>query len=459
MVAPTQKIAETGFEQAADMIEAGLDIPGVETGWLKDRLHVRAHLNRIECRVTGAKLEIKTFDTKVVTGRKPVFVLVDETHELGTMATAEKVFRQLRGGQDPFPESVFIQITTQSDGRPAGVFRSELDYARSVRDGRITENVRTLPVIYELPEDVQTADDQAWRNPDMWSAVNPNVGRSTSVDKLVMGFARAEADGKAALQSWATQHLNVEAGLALHSNRWRGADYWLQNGESGLSVHDILERCDVVTAGIDGGGLDDLMALAILGRERGSRRWLHWVHAWAHPIVFELRKDIVSSLEQFRDDGDLTLIERKGQEYEDIAGWLMDVEERGLFPETQAVGIDPAQVMALLDQLAIAGLPAERLEAAPQWAAKLSPCIWGIEKKLEWGDFVHGAQPIMAWAIENAQVEQKGNAVMITKQVSGKAKIDPLAATFDAAMMMHRNPEAARQASYLDQPDAEVLIL
>jgi len=39
---------------------------------------------------------------------------------------------------------------------------------------------------------------------------------------------------------------------------------------------------------------------------------------------------------------------------------------------------------------------------------------------------VHGGQRLMAWAVSNARVEPKGNAIVITKQASGTAKIDPL---------------------------------
>ena len=48
----------------------------------------------------------------------------------------------------------------------------------------------------------------------------------------------------------------------------------------------------------------------------------------------------------------------------------------------------------------------------------------------------------MAWAVGNARVEPKGNAILITKQASGSAKIDPLMALFDAASLMALAPQA-----------------
>jgi hypothetical protein len=36
-----------------------------------------------------------------------------------------------------------------------------------------------------------------------------------------------------------------------------------------------------------------------------------------------------------------------------------------------------------------------------------------------------GGQALMSWAVSNARVEPKGNAIVITKQASGAAKIDP----------------------------------
>jgi phage terminase large subunit-like protein len=55
----------------------------------------------------------------------------------------------------------------------------------------------------------------------------------------------------------------------------------------------------------------------------------------------------------------------------------------------------------------------------------------------------------MSWAVANARVEPKGNAIVITKQASGWAKTDPLMAAFDAIALMSTNPWSTRPSIFV----------
>jgi phage terminase large subunit-like protein len=447
IIGPTQKIADVAFEQAKGMIEADPE------GYLRDRFHVQDHKKTIVDRINGTRLMVRTFGMDVLTGAKPIFCLIDEIHVLGSVHYAADVIRQIRGGMLPFPESLLVMITTQSDHSPAGVFKTELQYARGVRDGSITESVKLLAVLYEFPEAVQTDKKQPWLNPDLWHLVTPNLGKSISIEALREGFERAKADGMGEVIAWATQHLNVQVGMALHVDRWIGADHWPAAGDKSISFERILDECEVACAGIDGGGLDDLFALSIIGRHRETKRWMHWAHAWAHPEVFELRKDIAPRLLAMADMGDLTQCEDPTQDIDEACDWIMRVHDARLFPEAAAVGLDPFGVAALIDALIGAGIGEDQLASIPQ-GARLSQATWGLERKLKDGTFVHGAQELMTFSVGNAIAEQRGNAVLITKQTAGKAKIDPLVATLNAVTLMARNPKVSRRSieSMLSRP-------
>ncbi len=439
IIGPTQKISEVAFEQAKGIILAD--------DWLQKRFHLVEHKKTIRDRKTGTRLMVRTFGMDVLTGAKPIFALIDEVHILGSIPYAADVIRQIRGGMLPFPESCLVMITTQSDHPPMGVFRSELQYARGVRDGTITDRVRLLPVLYEFPEKMQTSDDKDWLDPTFWPMVTPNLGRSITLDAMLDGYARARQDGPAEVISWATQHLNVEVGLALHSNRWVGADFWLSAVDERIrSLQDLIARCEVAVAGIDGGGLDDLLGLYVMGRDRETRQTLGWGHAWLHPVALERRKENGPVLRDFEAQGDVTICTYPTEDHDGVCDVLLTIRDAGLFPETEAVGLDQAGVAALLDAFNQAGLEKRLLVAIPQ-GYKLAQSIWGMERKLMEGTFRHGGQPLMAWCLGNARAVLKGSAVIIDKETAGKAKIDPLIALFNAYALISRNPVASGMMS------------
>jgi phage terminase large subunit-like protein len=421
-IGPTQEISDLAFQQAAGMVE----IDPV----LAAKCHIQHHIKKITYRPTGAFLKVKSFSPNVVTGSKPAGVLIDELHVIGEMNNADRVLGQLRGGLVSQPESFMVNITTQSERPPAGVFKAELMKARKVRDGTLKASI--LPMLYEFPEGVD------WRDSANWWMVTPNRGKSITVERLIPDFHQAESAGEEELRRWASQHLNIEIGLALKCDRWAGANFWEQQAAV-VSLQTVLAECEVVTIGIDGGGLDDLLGLAVMGRKRDSHEWLCWTHAWAHPSVMDRRKSEASRFQDFARDGNLTLVTQIGDDVEEVAGICAEVEQSGLLDK---IGVDPHGLGGIIEAIHDAEVPPEKIVGISQgW--KLTGAIKTAERKLAEGALIHGGQPMMNWCVGNAKVEPRGNAITITKQAAGFAKIDPLMAVFNAVSLMALNPAAA----------------
>lgn len=434
ILAPTIEIANNSFYPARDMVNADPD--------LKDLLHVQDHYRTITHRTTGATLKIVAADNETVGGKKATGVLIDELWLFGKRTNAENMLREATGGLASRPEGFTIFLSTQSDEPPAGVFRQKLSYARGVRDGRIVDK-RFLPVLYEFPDAM--VKDRSFRNPKNFYIPNPNLGASVDPEFLERELSKADEAGEESLSGFLAKHLNIEIGVGLKTNSWAGALFWEQQGDPKLSLDSVLARSEVITVGIDGGGLDDLLGLCVLGREKDTGRWLHWAHAWAHPIVLERRKSEAPRLRDFAKSGDLTIVGEIGDDTAGAAAIIKRCDDAGLL---ERIGADPAAIGAIVDAIVETGIKQERIVGIPQgW--KLVGAIKTTERKLADGALVHCASPLMAWSVGNAKVEPRGNAILITKQISGTAKIDPLMATFDAVTLMSLNPKPQRHKIHM----------
>ena len=435
ILAPTIEVAGNSFKPAKGMIDADHD--------LKKLFHVIENQRLIRHRITKAELKIVAAAGDVVSGKKASFVLVEELWLFGKRADAQGMLREATGGLISRPEGFVIYITTHSDEPPAGVFKEKLEYFREVRDGTV-DDPSSFAVLYEWPEEM--LEREAYLRPENFYVTNPNIGRSVSREWLERELAKEMRGDGSGKQVFLAKHLNVEIGLRLRRDRWKGADWWEKRGDPALRTLDaFLAACDVVVGGFDGGGYDDLSGLGLIGRHKATREWIGWFKAWVHFSVLEERKEIAPALRDFAAAGDLTIWGEDGvgdRDIEEIASILDRVRLAGLMPEKGAVGLDAAGLGTLIDALKTRGFTDEQLLAVGQ-GYRLTGVINLVQRKLWDGSFTHGGQPLMAWSVGNAKAEVKGNAVLITKQAAGKAKIDPVIALFNAAKMMERSPEAA----------------
>ncbi|WP_136149220.1 terminase large subunit [Escherichia coli] len=429
ILAPTVEVAANAFNPARDMVRRDDD--------LDDLCQVQTHIRTITHRVTDTTLKVVAADPNTVSGIKSVGTLIDELWLFGKQYKAEDMLREAIGGLASRPEGFVVYTTTPSNEPPAGGFRQKLQYARDVRDGKI-HDPHFLPVIFEHPpEMVESGAHLLMENLAM---VNPNLGYSVDEAFLYREYRKAREAGEEAFRGFMSKHANGEIGLALRSGRWTGADFWEQQGRR-VSLDDILQRADVVTVGIDGGGLDDLLGMYVIGRDRETREWLGWGHAWAHETAVVRRKSEASRFQDFVACGDMTIVRRVGDDTAEVAEYVRRIHEAELL---EHIGIDPSGVGQILDSLAEAGIPDGIVVGISQgW--KLGGAIKTTERKLAEGVLVHGGQPLMAWCVGNARVEPKGNAILITKQASGRGKIDPLMALFNAVSLMSLNPEPKKK--------------
>lgn len=432
ILSPTIEVANNSYKPISAFIKADDE--------LADMLKVQDYHRLVTHKDNGAFLKVVAADEATVTGKKASFVFVDELHEFGKKGRASNMLLEATGGLTSRPEGFVIYATTQSEEPPAGVFKDKLAYARQVRDGGIVDP-KFLPLIYEFPTEM--LKEGAHKDLNNAHVTNPNWGASVDIERIRQLHGQAAAKGEAGLKEFWAKHLNVEIGLNLRSDRWSGADFWEAAAITVFTLDELLERCEVVTAGIDGGGLDDLLGLSVVGREIDTGRWLSWSRGWIHPIALERRKSEESKYRDYIQAGDLVLVDRVGQDVDEVVAIVARIEETGLLDK---VGVDRLGLGAIYDALVGTDdepgpITPDQVVGIPQ-GYQMNGAIKTAERHVAAKKLVHGGSALMAWCVGNAKTVMQGNAVTITKQASGVGKIDLLMALFDAVYLMALNPEA-----------------
>jgi len=443
ILAPTVEVAGNAFQPAAAMIKANEG--------LREILSVHDHIKTIRHLGNGSTLRVVAADPNTSSGKKTSFVLIDELWLFGKKANGAQMLQEATGGLISRPEGFVIYLSTQADDPPAGVFKEKLDFYRDLRDGKIKNKTR-MGVLYEFPK--RMIDDGSYLKEENFHMTNPNMGRS--VNREWISNKLSENSDEHNRRTFLAKHLNVEIGQNLRSNRWAGAEFWARQTDKSLNFETVCERSEAVVVGIDGGGLDDLFGLCVLGRERTrivegedeieKTRWLSWCHAWAHEGVLERRKSIASHLRDFAQDGDLTIVDDQLADISAIIEIISSIKEQGKLAH---VAVDPAGLGEMIENLADIGVTQDDgvLAGVPQGQWMMN-ALKTAERKLANGTLWHAGSSMMAWCVGNLKIEPTATGIRATKQSAGDAKIDPAMALFDAVTMMMRMPKAKGNSIY-----------
>lgn len=423
LLAGTVKAATTAFRTIVGMVKADDELAAQykinnTTKFLKDRN-------------TDTTISVIALNNEGAAGSRASFVFVDELWTLQAMDKAEGALQEVTGGQASRPEGFVVYASTMPDKPPAGVFADKLTYARKVASGEI-DDPSFLPALYEPPRGFN------WRrNPEKgFRLSNPNLGASVQMDWLMGKLQQVKDDRTGKLQVFLSKHMNLEIGVARRADNWPGAEFW-ERQQIPLTLDELLERSEVVTIGIDGGGLDDLLGFCVMGRERETKRKLSWSHAWCAPIALERHKEIAPRLRDFAQAGELSIADT-GKDVAELAAIVAKVRETG---KLDKVGVDRAGLGGILEALNGVGVLADEIVGIPQgW--QLATHAQTAERWLAGGELQVAKQDLMVWSVGNAILEPRSNGAIITKAASGKAKIDPVIALINAVAVLSQNPEA-----------------
>ncbi len=443
IIAPTKEVANASYGPASDMISADPELAAM--------FNVSPHTRTITHLGTNATLKVYAAESDTLGGSKFSYVLIDELWLFGKRANAASMLREATGGLASRPEGFVVYLSTMPDEQPAGIFKQKLDYARAVRDGKVVDP-QFLGLLYEFPQ--KYIDDELYLNPDNWYITNPNLGASVSVKFLEREFKKAEDEGKEELQDFTAKHLNVQIGMSLRANRWAAAEFWeAAKAPKPFTLDELIDASEVITVGIDGGGLDDLLGFAAIGRLPTVLReytdnitnqkvqvkpWWVWTRAWCHTIALERRMSIAPMLKGFEKDGDLIIVKNIGDESEQVAQLCKQIHDSG---KLDSIGLDPLGIGTLIEELTAVEIPEDKLIGVSQ-GFKMAGYIKTSENKIARKHLIHADQDMMAWCVGNSRTVVRGSGTMISKAESGTAKIDPVIGMLNGVALMSLNPEA-----------------
>ncbi len=426
IIAPTKEVANNSFFPARDMINADAELQAL--------FNISEHTRTITHLGTNATLKVYASESDTLAGLKASYILVDELWVFGKRATADAMLKEATGGLVSRPEGFVIYLTTMPDEPPCGVMKSKLDYARDVRDGNICDP-QFLGLLYEFPQ--KLLDDESYLEPNNWYITNPNLNASVSQQWLEREFRKANDEGKEQLQNFTAKHLNVQIGISMRANRWSAIEFWENaKADTEFTLDELIEQSEVITIGGDGGGLDDLLGLAVIGR-LPSKKWWVWVKAWCHEIALDRRKKIAPILQDFQKQGGLSIAQKVGDDTAEFADICKKIYDSG---KLDRIGLDPLRLGSILDELESVGIPSDIIVGVSQ-GFKMAGYILTAELKIARRDLLHANQPILNWSMSNSRTVVKGSGVMLSKGESGVGKIDPVIAMLNAVALMSENPQ------------------
>ena len=363
-------------------------------------------------------------DSNSLDGLNSHLVIADEVHAWRDKNLLDVMYDSMSAREQP----LLLETSTMGTIRQ-NVFDVEYDYASQVIDG-VVEDETLLPIIYELD------DDKEWLNEEAWYKSNPALGVIKSVKDLRDKVERAK-NNPIELVNLLCKDFNV---------RQNSVNAWLTFEE--LNNEEIYNdwKDSYVIGGVDLSSTTDLCVASLLGVVKGKIRvkQMYWI-----PTNYLEKKVIEDKIpyDKWLKMGYLRLSGESKIDYHDITKWFLEeVQNNDLRPLW--IGYDSWNAQFWCDEMKENGFDMVEVrqgfktESAPlkQMKADL------MDKKINYNN-----NPILKWNLSNVAVKIDDNENIMLSKEKARQRIDGVASLMDAYVIYIN-----KQQEYLNYINEEV---
>lgn len=359
--------------------------------------------------------------------------LLDELHAHKDSGIWDVIRSSMGSRRQP----ILRAITTAGFDRKSFAF-SRREYLIKVLE-RTIEDDSIFGIIYTID------DPEKWDDENEWRKANPNLGISTSLDDMREQYREA-CEMPTAKVEFLTKRLNV----------WTyAASQWMRMAEFEKCQDSTLPACAIFgedETDFDGqecwGGLDlasteDLCSLSICFPGEGGKRTV-FQRSYLPSAAMERRlKDGDKTLEKFRENGTLIVLDGYTVDYNFIKKDLLYLCNKF---DVRGIAFDRFNASQLVNDVITEGVPMVKFG---QGHYSMNAPMKELMRLVLCQQFQHN-DPLLAWAMSNvvATINPAGDIKPDKSKCS--EKIDPAVATIMAIGLAMTNEEKEPESLYND---------
>lgn len=363
-------------------------------------------------------------DSNSLDGLNAHLVIADELHAWKDKNLLDVMYDSMSARTQP----ILLETSTMGIVRQ-NVFDIEYDYASQVIDGTI-EDETILPIIYELD------NDNEWTNEEAWYKANPALGVIKSLKDMREKVERAKAN-PIELVNLLCKDFNI---------RQNGINAWLTFEDLNNERIYTDWKDTYCIAGVDLSSTTDLTCATLLGVKNKEIRikQMYWIPSNS------LNKKVVDDkipYDKWLKAGWLRLSGDSKIDYHDITNWfLSEVRDNDLRP--LFVGYDSWNAQFWCDEMLSYGF---NMIEVRQGAKTMSTPMKQMKADLIDKKINYNNNPILKWCLSNTIVKMDSNENIQPDKEKSRQRIDGAVSLIDAYCIY-----IEKQQEYLNYINEEV---